>query len=249
MNGRTADIAMNASACRPASGTPRPKSLPVVRPEYAPRTEGSASTMMPPTTVITPTTPSSQRFGRSRSRHALPWSTMSTIRATRMIGIRTASWNRAQVASTANRKEIQSQREPGRASAVTSAASDAAASGSARFSMIIWPALVIHDPARISTAGTSATSGVVYRRASSHVGNTTAQIMNALMIFAIAYALRQRVRQQPGRRDRVDVERGAHRRSTRRCRSGRCRPRTSARSPSTGTRRARPAAAAGGCRG
>ena len=54
--------------------------------------------------------------------------------------------------------------------------------------MIIWPALVIQEPARISTTGTSATSGGMYRRASNHVGNATAQIMNALIALAIAYA-------------------------------------------------------------
>ncbi len=76
-----------------------------------------------------------------------------------MMGTRTASWARDHAASSANRKDTHSQREPGRASAVTSAASEAVASGSARFSMISWPELVIHDPATITAAGISATSG------------------------------------------------------------------------------------------
>ncbi len=115
---------------------------------------------MPPMTVTAAVSPSSQRLGRSRSRHPdLPCAAMSTTRTSRMIGIRTSSCARDQAASTAKRNDTQSHREPGRASAPTSAASAAAASGSARFSMISWLELVIHEPATISAAGTSATSG------------------------------------------------------------------------------------------
>ena len=53
--------------------------------------------------------------------------------------------------------------------------------------MISWPELVIQEPATISAAGTSATSGGMYRRASSQVGKTTAQTMKALIALAIAY--------------------------------------------------------------
>ena len=99
--------------------------------------------------------------------------------------MRTASWNAAHVASKAKTNAIQSQREPGRVSAMTSDPSAAAASGSAKFSMISCPPLVIQEPARISTAGMSATSGGTYRRATSHVGKATAQIIAALTAFAI----------------------------------------------------------------
>ncbi len=76
-----------------------------------------------------------------------------------MVGTSTASCTRANAASSANPIAAQAQREPGFAIATTAAASAAALSGSAAFSVRRPAALSIQLPETTRVAGTSASHG------------------------------------------------------------------------------------------
>ncbi len=136
--------------------------------------------------VISPLAAMIHALLRSRSRRCARSVAASITSTMTITGMSTASCIRDHVASAAKASAIQPQRDPGLTTATTSAASAAVASGSARFSVIICPDCVIHEPATISAAGMSATSGGSERRASSQVGKTTVHTSAAPIALASA---------------------------------------------------------------
>ena len=134
---------------------------------------------------------------------------MSAMSANRMIGIRTASWNRAQVASRAKPNAIQSQRDPGRASAATS---ERERRGGERERQVLHDQLAGaahpgagedqhdrdegHERRHVATCDEPRREG----DGADHEGADD---------LGDRVGMRQRIGDEPCRGDRVDVERGA----------------------------------------